>query len=104
MALTVEQTRERNWAKARLLGHPVPSNNLLTEEENKLMQQIVQLKGKLLDNWDSNTEVLIGHPLPPHKCHFCGRRSNVQHTTYYNEIPINVCKKHYNELAEELKM
>lgn len=53
-----EKARIRNWSKMRLLGlifHPgIP----LLPEEKSILNQIDELRNKLLYNWDSNTKIL----------------------------------------------
>ena len=82
-------TSLRNWQKARLAGFCL-DRTLLTETEVYYYAQILELKDQLLKNWDGNTEVLIGHELPPHKCWDCGKRS----TRQYLVDGTNYCYKH----------
>ena len=86
------QIRTRNWQKARLAGFGM-NDIVMTDREREVYQQIMRLKFELLDMWDVNTEILIGHPLPPYKCNWCGRRSNVEYL-FKDE---NFCYKHYQE-------
>lgn len=101
--MTREDIRKRNWQKARLAGFGM-NDTVMTETEQDLFQELMRIKFIMLDAWDSNTEILIGHPLPPHKCHLCGKRSN-QEYIYDDEYGIdsfNLCRKHYLEFTEEL--
>jgi len=82
-------TSKRNWQKARLAGFCL-DRTLLTETEKYKYAIILEYKESLLKNWDGNTEVLIGHDLPPYKCYWCGRRG----TRQYLVEGINFCYRH----------
>lgn len=90
--MTNEQKRTRNWQKARLIGFGM-NDIVMTPDEQDLFQELMRIKFRLLDNWDSQTEILIGHPLPPYKCYWCGKRGTVPHMYCGN----NYCSKHYKE-------
>jgi hypothetical protein len=94
-SLKYMNTKERNWQKARLMGFNL-HESVLTDAEKIIYRTIVELKNTLLEGWDSNTETLIGHPLPPFKCSWCGKRSNVPH----NYRGHNYCFKHFKEHIE----
>jgi len=85
-------TKERNWQKARLMGFTI-NVGVLTNEELVALSNAKWEIAKVLLNWDKNTEQLIGHPLPPHKCAWCGKRSKKQYIVN-NET---VCAKHYKQ-------
>lgn len=85
---SLTQVRSRNWQKARLLGFCIDTT-ILTEEEKIVYSEIKEKLFILKRNWDINTAKFLGHPLKPHKCNWCGKRSNV--TYLYKEQ--NFCKK-----------
>lgn len=89
-----EQASMRNWQKARLTGFTLIDSDLFTESELQRLHQIRELRQSLLDSWDLNTTILIGHSLPAYKCDWCGRRSNRQHLFE----GANYCNKHFKEL------
>lgn len=86
----------RNWQKARLIGFNLDSS-VLGDSEKARYNEILRLKESLLNDWDTNTEVLIGHPLPPYKCTWCGKRSNVA----YEFDGKNYCAKDFKEINHE---
>ena len=80
----------RNWQKARLLGFNL-HESILTPQEKQIYAEMMRLKRELLLSWDKETEVVIGHKLPAHKCITCGRRGNKP----YVLDGLNYCLKHY---------
>lgn len=92
---TKEQIRTRNWNKARLMGFCLDTR-VLTPIEKLLYQKAMDSLKALELGWDSNTESYIGHLLKPHKCKWCGKRSNVPHI-FNNE---NYCAHCYNIYAK----
>lgn len=85
----------RNWQKARLLGFCL-NESVLTEIELRLYYEAKANLNTIINLWDSSTEELLGHKLKPHKCFWCGKRSNKSYIS--EEDGRNYCKKHYNEL------
>lgn len=94
--MTTIEKRTRNWQKARLTGFNLDPS-VMSVMEQLMYSQIRDLKNQLLHHWDNNTESLIGHPLPPHKCSWCGKRSNME----YKYEDMNYCSKHFNEYYAE---
>ena len=99
--MTRQQAQNRNWAKARILGSYVRPT-LLTKEETEIIDKIEELKKKLIENWDENSYILSGKPIPKFKCHFCGKRTNVDRKIVSlfprgSNQSIQVCKKHREE-------
>ena len=90
----------RNWQKARLTGFYIDVTVLSREEADQYFKAKAILQ-EILINWDDNTEKLIGHKLPPHKCDWCGKRSNILHLTPENRITggdrSNWCYKHFKQ-------
>lgn len=88
--MTTQEIRTRNWQKARLMGFNLDSR-ILTVKEKEIYSLILEHKKILIDFWDNNTEELIGYPLPPYKCNWCGKRSNKEHLINGD----NFCMKHF---------
>lgn len=97
--MTIQQIRLRNWHKARLKGFCLDTS-ILTEAEKELYLKARELLHHLESNWDSQTEILIGHPLPLYKCSWCGKRSKRE--CIYEGT--NYCPKHYKELINEARL
>lgn len=94
--LTAAQVRRRNWQKARVIGSITYTPDIVTEEEQAIFAELHRLKMQLLDRWDENTEIILGHRLPPYKCWACGKRS---YKEYIHASGI-VCAKHYKKFTE----
>ena len=71
--MTKENIRIRNWQKMRLMGMTIDMR-VLTDEEVVYCRELLYFRDYLIEHWDRETEILIGHSLPPHKCCSCGRR------------------------------
>lgn len=98
--MTVKQIRMRNWQKARIMGF-IMNTDVLTSQEIAIYSQMLNLKVKFIDNWDENTELLIGHPLPPYKCEWCGKRSDKEYIVEGVLGIQNLCKKDYERVINE---
>jgi hypothetical protein len=93
--LKKEFARHRNWAKLRLTGFNLDTKFLSTNE--KRIYAEIQEKMKLLkDYWDEES-MALGMELKPHKCHWCGKRSNQA----YMDGDNNYCKKHFEEINSD---
>ena len=82
-------TSLRNWQKARLAGFCLNITSL-SSSEIACYKQMLDFKELMLKNWDKDTEKLIGHKLPPHKCSWCNKRSTKQ----YLVEGVNFCYGH----------
>lgn len=49
---------KRNWAKARIVGLHLGTPENFTIQERYIIDEIYQLRKKLLANWDENTQKL----------------------------------------------
>lgn len=85
---------KRNWNKFQLTGGFRLDLKALTPEERDTYYLIINLKNELLSYWDDNTEKHLETKLKPHKCQYCGKRSNVKYTLGQ----FTVCLKHFKEL------
>lgn len=92
-----EKARTRNWNKARLMGITINSS-ILTDIEKLIAHQILQLRDRLIENWDENSEEFLGHSLKPFKCVWCGKRSNKEYIVDGD----NYCYKHFKSQLEAL--
>ena len=97
--MTINQIRTRNWQKARLTGFCL-DHRVLSEGEKGLYEQMMVLRDSLLSTWDGQTELLIGHPLPPYKCCSCGRRVYRKLVDIEGEL---YCPKHYKAFFDDYK-
>lgn len=89
--------RTRNWQKARLTGFCLDTRVMTLGERKHYELAMAELK-LIKDHWDSGTEKLISHPLKPYKCHYCGRRSNIEHLVDIGQGHTqNYCMKHFKE-------
>ena|SRR5688572_27335958 len=97
--MTNEQKRIRNWQKMRLMGFCLNEEGL-SEEERRVYNFIKELKFEMLNHWDSETEILIGHPLSPYKCCRCQRRVKgdlVMREAGFDGEDLYFCRKHLEE-------
>ena len=99
------KARQRNWAKARLLGS-LSALNYCTDtftplEKEDLKVAVLAIK-TVLSHWDKSTEENLGIKLKPYKCKFCGKRSNKEYifTNKYSEKD-NYCFRHFKMLKED---
>lgn len=93
--MTNEQKRVRNWQKLRLSGITI-NRNVLSPSEQFEWDTLMLIRNRLLSNWDNETELLIGHTLPPHRCDWCNKRSKISHMFRGR----NFCAKHYKYNVE----
>lgn len=96
MARTKEESSERNWNKARLIGFGL-SRGSLTPREIEILEEMLALKKTLLEAWDENSEIFLGHPLKNFKCYYCGKRTNKE----YIVENVNACRIHYHIFKKE---
>ena len=95
-----EFARRRNWMKARIMG--IAFDTLVFSESEKAIANSIKANLDILKElWDEQSEKL-GMKLKPHKCYFCGKRSNVERILSLNHDTVKrkACKKHYNEFKE----
>jgi uncharacterized Zn-finger protein len=99
--------RKRNWMLLQLKGMHTVSKNVnkdtLNPGELEAFKSIENQIKRLIENWDGNSATLGLH-LKPHKCEFCGKRSD---RAYWledsnGEEPVYhlMCKKHSLEFAD----
>lgn len=94
-----ELAQKRNHLKFRLIGTSALFKNLsstLTTEEMKAFGLISSNLTKLINEWDSSSQ-LKGLNLKPYKCKFCGKRSNKSYIIKGN----NYCLNHYKIYNED---
>lgn len=97
-----QKARARNWNKYRITGGNILTgidSRFLSESERSLIREVDRIWRTIKDNWDANTEIVLGHPLPPYICSMCHKRGNNQ----YLINDINYCFKHGTERYRELQ-
>lgn len=101
--MTNDQKRLRNWQKMRLIGFNLDSD-VLTEVEQRMWFEASERLMMLLESWDSQTEVLIGHPLLPHRCCSCNKRVDGRYMIAEEGEGWNnlyFCNKHHEQYHAE---
>ena len=102
---TKQEIQRRNYAKFKLSGITFDTSVFTEPElmEVKLIQEHIKT---LLGFWDLETEEFLGHKLKPHKCNWCGKRSNKKYILVRFDFKdgvtrgLNFCRKHYLEEVE----
>ena len=93
--------RRRNWFKLEILGIHFSKYGLTTtEEEDKLIEQISELRNQLIRQFDENSKKL-GLKVPEHRC-WCGKEGKYPTTLPYidsicERTVTHLCKKHRDE-------
>lgn len=89
--------QQRNYFKFVLTGMFKPIKlESLTEWEKLTWQQILELKNKLIEEFDTNSKDL-GLNIPEHRCFYCHREAK---RTYYDDFhkkDVPICNKHLKD-------
>lgn len=95
--------RNRNYFKFVLTGIYKPIKlESLTEWEKITWNQILELRDKLIQEFDTNSRDL-GLNIPEHRCFYCYREAK---RTYYDKFhgkDVPICNKHLKEFIKDLE-
>lgn len=93
--------RDRNWIKARFVGTVAGINReALQPGELELLNKIIELRDRLIMNWDSNSAAMGLH-IRQHKCDLCGRRMDNPKLRQLGDETLTLCPKHAKEYDKD---